>query len=101
MDRFRLLVRRSISDPTEPVYFLAHVPEHYVRRLPCALGVIYAPCVAEVAVSGVLAHLSAVGPLGVLAGFRRGFCDCLYAREDALDALFELADALLRCCAAL
>ena len=29
----RLLVRRSISDPTELVYFLAHVPEHYVWSL--------------------------------------------------------------------
>ena len=72
-----------------------------MRRLPCTPGVIYAPCVTEVAVSGVLTHLSAVDPLGVLAGFRQGFCDCLYTRGDALDALFELADALLRCCAAL
>jgi hypothetical protein len=54
--------------------------------------VIYAPCVTEVAVSGVFAHASALDPLGVLARFRQGFYDCLYAREDAL---FELADALL------
>lgn len=42
--------------------------------------------------SSVLAHLSAVDPLGVLARFRQGFHACLYAREDAL---FELTDALL------
>ena len=42
--------------------------------------------------SSVLAHLSAVDPLGVLARFRQGFHASLYAREDAL---FELADALL------
>ena len=45
--------------------------------------------------SSVFAHASAVDPLGVLARFRQGFYDCLYAREDAL---FELADAL-RCSA--
>jgi hypothetical protein len=43
-------------------------------------------------VSSVLAHLSAVDPLGVLARFRQGFHASLYAREDAL---FELTDALL------
>ena len=42
--------------------------------------------------SSVLAHLSAVDPLGVLARFRQGFHAGLYAREDAL---FELTDALL------
>jgi hypothetical protein len=42
--------------------------------------------------SSVLAHLSAVDPLGVLARFRQGFHASLYAREDAL---FELTDALL------
>jgi hypothetical protein len=46
-------------------------------------------------VSSVLFTLSRVDSLGVLAGFRQGFYDSLYVREDAL---FELADALL--CAA-
>lgn len=56
------------------------------------LGVIYAPCATEVAVSSVLTHFAAVDPLGVLARFRQGFHASLYAREDAL---FEPTDALL------